>query len=66
MSMGTPNGPPMAGMGGMMPGYQGWGTNPATGYGEWVLNISVARGELGNALAYQPYFLNNPCTLNAR
>lgn len=35
MGMGAPNGPPMAGMGpgSMMPGYQGWGTNPATGYG---------------------------------
>lgn len=35
--MGAPGGPPMAGMGpgGMMPGYQGWGTNPATGYGNY-------------------------------
>lgn len=41
--MGAPGGPPMAGMapGGMMPGYQGWGTNPATGYGNYLAIIII-------------------------
>ncbi|XP_065222998.1 heterogeneous nuclear ribonucleoprotein 27C-like isoform X2 [Planococcus citri] len=35
IGIGAPNGPPMAGMapGSMMPGYQGWGSSPAAGYG---------------------------------
>lgn len=41
--MGAPNGPPMTGMGpgSMMPGYQGWGTNPATGYGNCLILFNV-------------------------
>lgn len=41
--MGAPGGPQMAGMapGGMMPGYQGWGTNPATGYGNYFTLMTI-------------------------